>query len=222
MRPRVLDLFGGAGGAAMGYDQAGFDVVGVDIADQPNYPFEFHRADAIEFALAHGREFDFVHASPPCQAGCTLTAGTNAGRVYPQLIPETRRVLDDLGVPYVIENVGGAPIRKDLRLCGEMFGLAVLRHRFFELGGWSVAQPAHRPHRGRVAGMRHGQWFTGPYFAVYGDGGGKGTVAQWQAAMGITWTDVRKDLAEAIPPAYTRWIGSEFRAPRQTSLALAC
>jgi DNA (cytosine-5)-methyltransferase 1 len=114
----------------------------------------------------------------------------------------------------VIENVAGAPIRRDLVLCGEMFGLSVIRHRFFELGGWTADRPEHRKHRGRVAGMRHGEWFTGPYFAVYGDGGGKGSVAQWQEAMGIDWTDVRKEIAEAIPPAYTEFIGHRFADQR--------
>jgi len=175
-RPRLLDTFCGAGGAAMGYARAGFDVVGVDIVAQPRYPFEFIRADALSILadLAYVRGFDAVHASPPCQAGCALTKGTNAGRVYPQLIPPTRALLDALGLPYVIENVAGAPVRKDITLCGEMFGLAVIRHRFFELSGWSMPSPRHLPHRGRVAGMRHGVWYSGPYFAVYGDGGGQG------------------------------------------------
>lgn len=205
----------------MGYHRAGFDVVGVDINPQPNYPFEFHQADALEFAQEHGREFDVIHASPPCQAGCTLTAGTNRGRNYPQLIPNTRTILAATGRPTIIENVAGAPIRKDLMLCGEMFGLGVLRHRFFELSGWTTTPPTHRKHRGRVAGMRHGQWYEGPYFAVYGEGGGKGTVAQWQQAMGITWTDVRKEIAEAIPPAYTEFLGTALLAHTRTTEATA-
>ncbi|MEV5503663.1 DNA cytosine methyltransferase [Nonomuraea fuscirosea] len=212
MTGRVLDLFCGTGGAGMGYHLAGFEVVGVDIADQPRYPFAFHQGDAVEFVREHGRDFDLIHASPPCQASCTLTAGTNRGRVYPQLIPLVRRALREVGRPYVIENVAGAPIRKDVRLCGEMFSLAVIRHRFFELGGVNVPEPMHRHHRGRVAGMRHGRWHQGPYFAVYGEGGGKGSVEQWQQAMGITWTSVRKEIAEAIPPAYTRYIGSHLHA----------
>ena len=112
--------------------------------------------------------------------------------------------------PSIIENVAGAPIRKDLTLCGEMFGLAVIRHRYFELSGFSMEQPAHIRHRGRVRGYRHGQWYDGPYVAVYGEGGGKGTVAEWQQAMGIDWTDNRKSIAEAIPPAYTEYIGQAF------------
>lgn len=212
LRPRLLDLFCCAGGAAEGYRRAGFEVVGVDIAPQPEYPFEFHRGDAIEFLTSYGAEFDVVHASPPCQASTTLTAGTNQALApkYPQLIPETRRALTATGRPWVMENVSGAPLRRDVLLCGEMFSLAVIRHRVFELGGWAARQPVHPKHRGRVSGCRHGQWFTGPYFAVYGAGGGKGSISEWQTAMGIDWVTDRRSLAEAIPPAYTQFLGSEL------------
>ena len=207
-RPRLLDLFCCAGGAGMGYSRAGFDVVGVDIDPQPNYPFEFHQGDALQFLARHGREFDVIHASPPCQGYTALKAVH--GNPWPLLIDPVRDLLERVGVPYVIENVQGAPVRRDLTLCGEMFGLGVLRHRYFELGGWEAAQPEHVPHRGRVAGWRHGEYFDGPYFAVYGNGGGKGTIAQWQAAMGIDWTSDRRELAEAIPPAYTEFIGAQL------------
>lgn len=206
---RVLDLFCGVGGASKGYADAGFDVVGVDINLQPDYPYEFHQGDAIQFAREHGAEFDFIHASPPCQYDAAITRGTNArlrGN-YPQLYPSTWRVLHLTGKPYVIENPAARP---DMVLCGETFGLKVIRHRKFELGGWSASAPEHLKHRGRVAGMRHGVWYEGPYFAVYGNGGGKGTVPQWKDAMDIHWTDNRKSIAEAIPPAYTRYIGQKF------------
>jgi hypothetical protein len=117
------------------------------------------------------------------------------------------------GVPWVIENVTGAPMRADLTLCGEMFGLGVIRHRHFEIGcigGWPVEQPEHRKHRGPVRGWRHGVWRDGPYIAAYGKGGGKGNVAEMQTAMDITWTDVHEELTEAIPPAYTEYIGRQF------------
>lgn len=210
MRPLLLDAFCCAGGASVGYHRAGWDVVGVDIEPQPNFPYEFHRGDAIEFIKEHGHEFDAVHASPPCQASSALTKGTNQGRVYPQLIPDTREVLASLAVPTVIENVAGAPIRKDLRLCGEQFGLAVIRHRYFECTGWAPVSLPHRKHRGRVQGWRHGEYFDGPYFAVHGEGGGKGSVAEWQKAMGISHTDVRKEIAEALPPAYAEYIGRQL------------
>ncbi|QQM15269.1 DNA methyltransferase [Mycobacterium phage Pound] len=206
--PRLLDLFSGAGGAGMGYHRAGFEVVGVDINPQPNYPFEFHQGDAIEYATAHMHEFDAIHASPPCQSQTALTKGTNKAKrdLYPNLIPQTRDLLARFDGPTVIENVQGSEVRPDLILCGEMFGLGVIRHRHFEL---NVPIPTikHVKHRGRVAGCRHGKWYDGPYFAVYGDGGGKGSVEQWQRAMGIDWTDVRKEIAEAIPPAYSEYIG---------------
>lgn len=215
---RLLDLFCGAGGAAMGYHQAGFDeIVGVDIEPQPDYPFEFVQADVFNVWWQTER-WDFIHASPPCQAHTALTKGTNAGRHYPDVIERTRVAIKewirqqpaDTLCPSVVENVAGAPLRKDVTLCGEMFGLGVIRHRYFELSRWRARQPAHVRHRGRVAGYRHGEWFDGPYFAVYGEGGGKGTVEQWQQAMRIDWTDNRKSIAEAIPPAYTRYIGEQF------------
>lgn len=213
VRPfRVLDAFCGAGGAGVGYHQAGLEVVGVDIAPMDNYPFEFHRGDAVEFIAEHGHEFDAIHASPPCQASSALTKGTNRGREYLNLIPATRAVLAEVGKPSIIENVQGSDLRRDLTLRGEMFGLGVIRHRYFEVDGFPVPEPAHVPHRGRVAGYRHGRWYDGPYVAVYGDGGGKGSVADWQAAMGIDWTGVRKEIAEAVPPAYTRYLGTYLAA----------
>jgi len=221
MTARILDLYSGCGGAAVGYHRAGFEVVGVDVAPMPRYPFGIHQGDALEYVAEHWQEFDAIHASPPCQASSALTKGTNRGRSYPQLIPATREALNATGLPYVIENVQGADIRRDVMLCGEMFGLGVIRHRLFEVAGFTVEAPAHVPHRGRVAGMRHGEWFEGPYFAVYGDGGGKGTVAQWREAMGIDWTWDRKEIAEAIPPAFTQHIGAQLLAALNTEEAAA-
>lgn len=227
----MLDLFCGAGGAAVGYHRAGFEVVGVDIEPQPDYPFEFHQVDATALrpdrihdcwheqaslsqlagmSLVCLGKFDAAHASAPCQASCALTKGTNQGREYPQLIPAARNLLSEWGGPFVLENVQGSDLRRDLVLCGEMFGLGVIRHRYFEVHGFTARQSPHIKHRGRVAGWRHGEWFDGPYFAVYGDGGGKGTVEQWQQAMGIDWTADRKSIAEAIPPAYTQFIGEQL------------
>ncbi|HEY1178769.1 MAG TPA: DNA methylase [Phytomonospora sp.] len=219
-RPRLLDLYACAGGASMGYARAGFDVDGVDIVHRPNYPFAQYRGDALE-RLAHLitsgeiERYAFIHASPPCQHGCALTVGTNAsqgwGGAHVDLVAPTRTLLDATGLPYVIEQPNGrAEIRKDLTLCGEMFGLGVIRHRNFELGGWTTEQPAHVAHRGRVRGWRHGRFYDGPYVAAYGNGGGKPTIAELQSAMGITWSDAREELTEAIPPAYTEWIGRSF------------
>lgn len=214
-RPRILDLYCGAGGAAVGYYRAGFDVVGVDVDPQPDYPYEFVQADAVAYLAAHGHEFNVRHASPPCQTHSALTKGNRArgwGDVHRDYVPVTRALLDHVGGPYVIENVQGSTLRRDLTLCGEMFGLDVIRHRYFELGGWTVKPLPHLPHRGRVAGWRHGVHHDGPYVAVYGDGGGKGTVERWQEAMGIDWMTTRHDLAEAIPPAYTEWVGIQLLA----------
>ncbi len=198
----------------MGYHRSGFDVIGVDIEPRPNYPFTFVQSDALEYlswliesTLIY--RFDLVHASPPCQHGAAITKGTNAHLqdTYPDLYEPTRRLLTGCGTPWVIENTYARP---DVVLCGEMFGLGVTRHRKFETGGWMTYKPDHIPHRGRVRGWRHGEYFEGPYVAAYGAGGGKATVPEMQEAMDIPWTDVRKELTEAIPPAYTEWIGTRF------------
>lgn len=201
-RPRLLDLFCGAGGASMGYARAGFEVVGVDISPQPHYPFEFHQADAMTYSLDG---FDAFHASPPCQA---YSWGTRKGREdrWPRLIDDVRDRLDRR--VYVIENVTGA--RRELRgpilLCGQMFALGVVRHRLFEISD----PPALVPYHPRCQGLvRSGRAVT-----VAGHGGdnqkGKGGRAQKQAAMGIDWMD-DLELNEAIPPAYTQWIAGQLR-----------
>lgn len=221
---KVLDLFCCAGGAGEGYRRAGFEVVGVDIVDRPNYPNTFVRADALEHLsglIKSGEiaDYDLVHNSPPCQEACTLTQGTNKSRgwgsQHVQLIPALRELLETTGLPWIIEQPNGtAPVSKDITLCGEMFGLGVLRHRNFELGGWSLDKPEHVKHRGRVRGWRHGRFYDGPYVAAYGSGGGKASVAEMQEAMDMHWTDVREELTEAIPPAYTKWLGEKFISTR--------
>jgi hypothetical protein len=212
-RPLLLVLYCGAGGAAMGYHRAGFDVVGVDLNPQPDYPFDFVQGDAITMAtrlIPTGR-FAAIHASPPCQASCALIKGNQRATAdnHEDLIPETRAILEELGLPYVIENVQGAAVRRDLTLCGEMFGLGVIRHRYFECS-FPVEKPAHIKHRGRVRGWRHGEYFDGPYVAVYGKGGGKATVPEAQAAMGIDWTDDLVSINESIPPAYSEYVGKQL------------
>jgi DNA (cytosine-5)-methyltransferase 1 len=205
MRPRLLDLFCGAGGAAMGYARAGFDVVGVDIEPQPHYPFEFHRGDALTFPLDG---FDAVHASPPCQAYVRSGMVAKDGR-HPDLVAATRERLDASGLPWVIENVPGAPIRIDLLLCGSMFGLSLRRHRLFE-SNVTVA-PWTPP-------CNHSDPITGVYGHPHGKGGawrnGKrpmlpSDLATWSAAMGIEWMPA-KSLAQAVPPAYTELIGVQL------------
>ncbi|RST04588.1 DNA cytosine methyltransferase [Streptomyces sp. WAC07149] len=217
-RPRLLDLFCCAGGAATGYQRAGFAVTGVDIVDRSaRYPFTFRQGDALTVLaglIASGEiaAYSAIHASPPCQDKCALTVGTNQamgwGGDHVDLVAPTRELLEATGLPYVIEQPDGkADVRKDITLCGEMFGLGVLRHRNFELGRWTAAKPRHVKHRGYVRGWRHGVYRDGPYVAAYGKGGGKATVPEMQQAMGIHWTDVHEELTEAIPPAFSQWLG---------------
>jgi hypothetical protein len=213
----VLDCFCCAGGAGMGYWLSGFDVLGIDIAPRPTYPFRFIQGDAIAYIRAHGHRFCLIHTSPPCQSKCALTVGTNTargwGRTHTDLVTPTREALRTTGRPSVLEQPNGrAEIRKDLSLCGEMFSLDVIRHRNFELDPWSMPQPKHVKHRGLTRGWRHGKYQEGPYLAAYGNGGGKATVTEMQQAMGITWTDQREELTEAIPPAYTQLIGRHAAA----------
>lgn len=213
-RPTILDLFCCAGGAGAGYSRAGFDVVGVDLVDRPNYPFDFIRDDALrrlDMVIQGRGRFVAIHGSPPCQAACSLTKGTNASRgyEYPNYYAEVRDLMEATGLPGVIENPEARP---DMVLCGEMFGLGVLRHRNFELVNWTAPKPKHVKHRGRVRGWRHGEYHDGPYIAAYGKGGGKGSVQEMQEAMGIDWTDVHEELTEAIPPAYTEYIGTRLLA----------
>lgn len=213
---RILDAFCCAGGATRGYQLSapGVHVTGVDIVHWPDYcGDDFIRADAVQYIADHGHEFDFIHASPPCQDHSALTKGNRRRGwtdTHVDLIPATRAALQSTGRPYVIENVQGSTVRRDITLCGLMFGLRVFRHRYFETGGgMPIAAPPHPTHRGhRVSGWRHGVRYDGDMVAVYGDGGGKGSVTDWQAAMGIDWTADKRAIAEAIPPAYTRWIGS--------------
>jgi len=207
---KLLDLFCGAGGAGMGYHLAGFDVVGVDINPQPNYPFEFHQADALEYLELHGHEFDVIHASPPCQKFSIITRATGNEHKHPDLIEPTRELLEMAGKPYVIENVMRAPLVNALKLCGTMFGLKVIRHRLFECNPPIYFSPTCQcKDKHTQIGGKHG--FLGGtyqdkmegYITVVG-ATFKREVGAW--AMGIDWMS-RKELSQAIPPAYTKYIG---------------
>lgn len=219
-RPRLLDLFCGAGGAAMGYHRAGFDVVGVDIKPQPHYPFTSLRADGLEFLSRPGRfvwppggTFDAIHASPPCQGYVgwqnigTARGGTND---WPRLIEPIRELLDATGLPYVIENVENAPLQTNLVLCGSMFGLGVRRHRKFETSFAVLGRPASCAHTGDKVGV-YGK-LDGRRLFTRADGSelhNPSSLEQAQTAMGIDWMEW-DELKEAIPPAYTQWIGSQL------------
>jgi len=245
-----LDLFSGAGGAAVGYHRAGFDVVGVDIRPQKHYPFEFIQADALEYCAAHGLEFDAIHASPPCQAHSIITPDKSK---HVDLIPQTRALLQASGLPYVIENVYGAlkSMQNPILLCGAQFGLKVYRHRLFESNVYLMAME-HHPHHDNTPRAGHGVSSKG-FISV--TSGGKSLLVNTNAAarrrsgtygisekgfvsisghfsgidycrmaMGIDWMTAR-ELAQAIPPAYTEWLGRQLiecvrvrQAGRQPSL----
>lgn len=209
MRPRLLDLCCGAGGAAMGYDRAGFDVTGVDIEPQPRYPFAFHQADALTVSL---RGYDAFHASPPCQAHSDLQKQNK--RSYPDLIAPLRARLIATGLPYVIENVEGAPLIDPIVLCGTMFAaLRVVRHRLFE-SNVPLAAPAHGPHPLVFTHDRrkaHYGRLDQDTSYVQVTGGGNATVANKLAAMGIDWMTGR-EVNEAIPPAYAEHVGGYLLA----------
>lgn len=206
-RPVLLDLFCCAGGASAGYDRAGFRVVGVDIKAHPNYPYEFHKADAMTFPLDG---FDAISASPPCQRYSPVTAVTGNPEEWPDLVAPTRERLKSSGVPWVIENVMSAPLdrKRSVVLCGEYFGLRTARHRRFELSpGLEVPQPPHpRRHKNPTAtSRRRERWAEGWNISFTGD---VGTYAGPEG-MGIDWMN-GDELCEAIPPAYTEYIGTHL------------
>jgi DNA (cytosine-5)-methyltransferase 1 len=199
MKPRLLDLFSGVGGAAMGYHRAGFEVVGVDIKPQPNYPFEFHQADAMTYPLDG---FDAIHASPPCQA--FSQAQRIRGREHPELVVDTRARLVATDVPYVIENVVGAPLLDPLMLCGTAFALPMMRHRLFESNVWMMAPAcAH----GRLERF----WHRGKWIRSVAPFGHEFPADLSREVMGIDWM-TRDEVSLAIPPVFTEHIGAFLMA----------
>lgn len=198
---KLLDLFCGAGGAAWGYHLAGFtDITGVDILPQGKYPFRFIQADAMTFPLDG---YDLIHASPPCQA---YSKTYRINRLdHPRLIEPSRERLLDSGTPYVIENVEEAPLKDPVLLCGQMFGLMLYEHRLFETS-FPVVQPEHPEHimrqtkMGRPPRPDECMQVTGHFSGA----------EEGRKRMGIAWMS-RDELAQAIPPAYTEYIGRQFR-----------
>ncbi|MFF4378758.1 SAM-dependent methyltransferase [Kitasatospora sp. NPDC001547] len=189
----------------MGYYLAGFDVVGVDIADQPRYPFPFVQADAVRFIAEHGRLFDLVHASCPCQ-GYSATQRIQ-GNTHPLLVEATREALSGTGRMWVMENVPGAPLRCDALLCGATFGLRTYRHRWFETSPMlPLSSPHHPVHTAPVAKMGRPVG-EGEFMHVVGNFSNV-PLARSEAVMGMPWAS-RDGLREAIPPAYTQWIGRQ-------------
>lgn len=204
---RLLDLFCGAGGAAMGYHQAGFEVIGVDIKKQINYPFECYQADAMTFDFTG---FDVIHASPPCQAYSRCKSRpTCRDREYPDLIQSVRQKLIDSRLPYIIENVKGSPLISPFKLTGLMLNLRMHRERWFE-SNLFILTPERPLYKGEVVGKK------GMVSMVGGGDSGRGripadhrTKLSWQKASGITWM-TSYEMTQAIPPAYTKWIGEQI------------
>jgi DNA (cytosine-5)-methyltransferase 1 len=216
-RPRILDLFSGAGGAAMGYHRAGFDVVGVDIKPQPHYPFEFVQADALEFldGMLHDPAYywvdqpNVIHASPPCQAFSDLKDMHNA-KSHADLLTPTRELLKASGLPYIIENVEGAPMQASVILCGSSFGLGaegarLQRHRLFETNFPVMAPPCVHGVSRRVIGVYGGHGLDRRRMVNTQD---FSTEAR-REAMGIDWM-TGAELSQAIPPAYTQLLGEQL------------
>lgn len=208
---RILDLFCGAGGAAMGLHQAFPDaeIVGVDIKPQPRYPFKFVMSDWSRMTERIMEWAGFLWASPPCQRYTQMLnhGQTDRGK-HPDLIEPVRHALLTAGKPFVIENVAGAPLKPwAVMLCGTMFGLQTLRHRFFECS-FPVLVPEHPKHAGKgIRNQREG----GQYYRCYGHETGK---REWGKAMGIDWMKT-PELAQAIPPAYSRYIGEQFKVSQK-------
>ena len=198
-KPLLLDLFCGAGGAAMGYHRAGFDIVGVDHKPQPRFPFEFIQADAMTFPLDG---FDVIHASPPCQAHSSTRSLWK--RPHADLIDPTRQRLVDADKPFIIENVVGAPLLTVFELCGATFGLKMYRHRLFESSELILAPP-HLPHRVRCAPLGRAPQ-NGEFWTIAGH---VPNVRGATEAMGTPWM-IQREVAQAIPPAYTEYIGRQL------------
>ncbi len=190
----------------MGYYRAGFEVVGVDIRPQPHYPFEFHQADALDYLSQHYDEFDVIHASPPCQRYSNVTPSRDR---HPDLLRATVEAVIATEKPFVIENVPGSPMQNYLMLCGTMFGLKVFRHRWFMTNPAMLMSPASCNHAGRsVNSYRPGRerHLDAKFITVTG---WVSPVHIARLAMGIHWM-TREELVQAIPPAYTEWIGTQM------------
>lgn len=221
---KLLDLCCKAGGASMGYYQAANDlgikieITGIDIEHQDNYPFNFIQCDAMEYLTKNYHLYSHIHASPPCQKYTNATSEMRKiGKVYNDNLEDIQNFLNKIPLPSVIENVQQAPIRPDVVLRGDMFGLKVLRKRHFELINWFCMVHELPKKIGSVS--------DGDYCCVFGKGSysknkkdrvkypkfKKKTIKEtWAYAMGIDWMKKDTELSEAIPPAYTRYIGNEF------------
>lgn len=204
-RPLLVDLFCGEGGAAKGYHDAGFDILGVDKVRMPRYPYPFVQADIMKLTPAFFTEHRAaaIHASPPCQFGTALRHAPRAKDSHRNLIPATRRLLTLTGLPYVIENVEGAPLVDPVMLCPMMFGRELYRHRLFE-ASFPIEQPGHPQHVKPAS--KAGHWKPGTVMSIAGH---IAPVAMGRELMDIDWT-TREELAEAIPPYFTEHVGVQL------------
>lgn len=226
MRPRILDLMCGAGGAGKGYDDAGFEVVGIDIEPQDDYPFEFIKGDALVLLriLLRGErigrwslsDFAGFHASPPCPVHSSLN-GWSGESTSPDLVPQTRKLLKATGLPYVIENVVGAPLEQPVMLCGQALGLRVRRHRLFECSfPVMVPQCQHPGPPVIVVGGSIGRKVFDPRRKAIAP-----SFDEAKEVMGMPWVTTRQGVVNAIPPAYTSHIGHYLRAHLDAERAAA-
>jgi DNA (cytosine-5)-methyltransferase 1 len=202
---KAIDLFCKAGGVSMGLHRAGFDVTGVDIEPQPKYPFRFIQADAFNFDLSG---YDAIFASPVCKGYSQLRqCRKSENRIYPDQIAPLRERLRRVGAPYVIENVNDAPLVNAVMLCGAMFNLKVYRHRWFESNIALLAQH-HYPHRDQTPKAGSGRISPKGFISVAGN---CPNIAYCRQAMGIDWMG-QKELSQAIPPAYSEYLGQQVIA----------
>jgi hypothetical protein len=203
---KALDLFCGGGGSSMGLKNTGFDVTGIDINDQPEYPFTFIKQDVFNLSIDFLKQFDFIWASPTCQIHTWSTRKDRATKFMNQ-IPGTRTMLEKSGIPYCIENVPQAPLRNDLKLCGEMFGLRVIRHRIFECKGFIPKQPKHIKHKKPIDK-------THSYYSCVSGHGGNGytyKISQWKKDIGCDWINDRHTLSQVVPPKYAEYIAGYLK-----------
>jgi DNA (cytosine-5)-methyltransferase 1 len=206
---RLLDLFCGAGGASKGYADAGFEITGIDIKHGKRYPFTYKRMSIEHVTMDMLQEYDFIHASPPCQTfsitkNLRIAQGKSTDKI--DWLPQTRQLLLESGKPYVIENVPGAPLIEPIMLCGSSFGLKVRRHRLFESNLKLTGSICDHKSQGRPVGIYGSMKDEIP-------GGGRTAHSMQEAnqAMGIDWM-IWGELVEAIPPAFTKYIGLQVRA----------
>ncbi len=202
---KLLDLFSCQGVCGKGFEDAGFEVTGVDLYPQPKHPGKFIQADAIEYLLENGHLYDYIHASPPCQEHSTASMQFRIlGKSYPDLIAATRAALISVGKPWDIENVPNAPLNNPVTLCGTMFGMPFYRHRLFETS-WGFNQPLHMAHIAKNAKMGRAVK-PGEFIQFVGHFSG---VQYVRDLLDVQWAD-QYGLAQCVPPQYTKYIGEQY------------